>query len=78
MARRLRVRISTYHNWENGWGRIGVDDALNLARMTGATLDYIYAGVEKNLPKELFDYVTSPESEEEESEFESGSDKKRS
>lgn len=44
---------TTYAMWENGQQRIPTDEAVKIVAKTGATLDYIYLGVESTLPKSL-------------------------
>src|SRR5215217_1655460 len=43
-ARQLGVSKQLWNHWEQGQGRPGVDHAVELADLTGATLDYIYTG----------------------------------
>lgn len=52
-ARRCGIGVSNWNNAESGYNRIGVDTALAVCRRTGITLDYIYRGIEANLPRAL-------------------------
>jgi hypothetical protein len=59
MARRLRIDPKRYHVWEAGKGLIPVPQAIELRRLTGATLDYIYLGEMGALSAKLSEQLTS-------------------
>lgn len=52
-ASAMGIERSRYANWENGTGKIPVDQAIKLKNLTGVTLDYIYTGDASALPLEL-------------------------
>lgn len=41
------------NNYEHGRRRIGIDEALKIAGKTGASLDWIYRGMDHTLPMHL-------------------------
>ena len=53
MAKMIGVSQSRYSNWENGIGVPPVELALEICKLTGATLDYIYIGNRSSLPMHL-------------------------
>jgi transcriptional regulator with XRE-family HTH domain len=53
MARRSGMTVQSWHNAESGYNRIGLDSALQVVALTGATLDWIYRGVRSGLPRAL-------------------------
>jgi transcriptional regulator with XRE-family HTH domain len=52
-ARLCGIGVSAWNNLETGDSRIGIDNAMALARRTGASLDYIYFGDPRGLPHAL-------------------------
>ena len=60
-ARQVGVTKQLWNHWERGHGRPSVDDALALADLTGATLDFIYTGRRYGISAELKDYLLSQE-----------------
>jgi len=52
-ARQCDIGIAAWHNLERGDNRIGIDNAMRVARRTGASLDYIYFGQAAGLPHAL-------------------------
>jgi DNA-binding XRE family transcriptional regulator len=61
MAKRLKIDPKRYHVWEAGKGLIPVHQAIELRRLTGATLDYIYLGEMGALSTKLSQQLTSEE-----------------
>lgn len=53
MAKMLKIDHKRYHVWEVGKGLIPVPQAIEMRRLTGATLDYIYLGEMGGLSAEL-------------------------
>lgn len=49
-ARHVGTTPQALSNWESGYRRIGIEEAKKLARVTGATLDWLYFGREDYLP----------------------------
>lgn len=45
-------------NYEKGERRPNVDEAIKLAAKTGASLDWIYRGLDHTLPKHLLDRLS--------------------
>jgi len=43
------------YNYENGKRRISLDEVMKIVAKTGASLDYIYRGLEHTLPKHVAD-----------------------
>ena len=57
-ARRLNITPQRLSNWESGTGqRIPLAGAHVVRRVTGATLDWIYYGIEDGLPSGLADLI---------------------
>lgn len=52
-ARACGIGIQAWHNAETGGNRIGVDNAMLVARRTGASLDFIYLDQRAGLPHAL-------------------------
>ena len=50
-----RIRPSRWTEYTQGKRQITVEAAIDLCRITGATLDYIYRGDESGLPKRLIE-----------------------
>lgn len=53
MSRLCGIGRQAWNNAETGDNRLGIDNAMALARRTGASLDYIYFGNARGLPHEL-------------------------
>lgn len=49
-ARHCGAQPNAYTQWTKGKARISLQFALQIARATGATLDYIYLGKTEGLP----------------------------
>jgi transcriptional regulator with XRE-family HTH domain len=56
-ARRLGISYQRLSNWERSTQPLPLSGAQNVRRVTGATLDYLYDGVEGGLPRELADLI---------------------
>lgn len=52
-CRLVKIEQQAWNNYERGARRISLDQALKVCQFTGATLDYIYRGIEASLPYEL-------------------------
>lgn len=63
MARLIGATTNQYNNWETGASRITIDYAMEVCRLTGATMDYIYRGELSALPGPLAAFLLSVESE---------------
>jgi hypothetical protein len=61
MAKRLNIDPKRYHVWEAGKGLIPVPQAIQLHRVSGATLDYIYLGDMGALPVNLAKLLSEKE-----------------
>ena len=53
MARLIGVELKRYNHWERGRGMLPVEQAVEICRVTGANLDYIYLGEMSALPMNL-------------------------
>jgi transcriptional regulator with XRE-family HTH domain len=53
MAQLLGVGKNRYNNWETGDNNIPVPFAVEVCKITGADLDYIYCGDKAGLPFSL-------------------------
>ena len=53
IARIAGVSQQAWNNFEAGRGRIGIDNAMRISRVTGASLDYIYLGDGRLMPAPL-------------------------
>jgi transcriptional regulator with XRE-family HTH domain len=51
----MGIADTAWNNWEKGRRVIPIDAALKLAAKTGASLDYIYRGLDHTLPKHVAD-----------------------
>jgi transcriptional regulator with XRE-family HTH domain len=51
----IGVQDTAWNNWEKGRRVIPIDVALKVSLKTGASLDYIYRGMEHTLPKHVLD-----------------------
>jgi transcriptional regulator with XRE-family HTH domain len=47
------VTITSWNNYERAFRRIDIDNAIKVAKATGAPLDWIYRGVRTALPHDL-------------------------
>ncbi len=56
-ARRMTLGRRTWNNYERGF-RIGLDQALLVCAKTGATLDWIYRGLEGGMPQHLLKQIS--------------------
>lgn len=54
MARLIGCELKRYNHWERGRGQLPVEFAIEIAKLTGANLDYIYLGDMSALPKNLW------------------------
>lgn len=52
-ARLCDISPAAWNNAETGDNRLGLDNAINVSRRTGASLDYIYLGDVAHLPHAL-------------------------
>jgi hypothetical protein len=59
MAKMLKIDHKRYHVWEVGKGLIPVPQAIEMRRLTGASLDYIYLGEMGGLSAELAKQLAS-------------------
>jgi transcriptional regulator with XRE-family HTH domain len=48
---------ASWNNWEKGRTRPGVDNAILLVKLFGLTLDWIFLGDDRRLPRELADEI---------------------
>lgn len=53
LARMCDFGVSAWNNSETGDARIGIDNAIKLRRVTGASLDYIYDDDASKMPHDL-------------------------
>jgi transcriptional regulator with XRE-family HTH domain len=53
IARLCSISAQAWNNAETGDNRIGIDNAMKIAKRTGASLDYIYFGDTRGLPHVL-------------------------
>jgi transcriptional regulator with XRE-family HTH domain len=53
LAYLLRIKGSTWSNYEQGTRRPDIEEAVALANLTGVSLDLIYRGIEAALPSDL-------------------------
>lgn len=47
------IEPQAWNNYERGFRRISIDQALKVCRITGVTLDWIYRGIPSGVPVEL-------------------------
>lgn len=52
------ISKAAWNNAETGDARIGVDNAIQLCQVTGATLDWIFRGIRAGLPTELQEAIS--------------------
>ena len=53
LCRRTGIGPAAWNNAETGDNRMGVDNAMELCRATGVTLDWIFLGHRGGLPQKL-------------------------
>jgi len=53
LCRRVGISPAAWNNAETGDNRLGVDNAMELCKATGVTLDWIYLGHRAGLPQKL-------------------------
>lgn len=65
MARIIGCELKRYNHWERGRGMLPVEFAIEIAKKTGANLDYIYLGEMSALPLNLWTLLstTAPDPE---------------
>lgn len=49
----MGLNYTRYINWESGYRRLLPDDAIQFCERFGVTLDFIYRGIEAQLPHSL-------------------------
>lgn len=57
LCRKADLSRNTYNQWERGHGRPDVHYAMRLCEAFGITLDWIFRGETKGLPRDLADLV---------------------
>lgn len=62
MARLIGATFPQYNNWERGAGQLPVPFAMEICRVTGCTLDYIYRGEMSALPTNLITLLPEAQS----------------
>jgi transcriptional regulator with XRE-family HTH domain len=64
-CRATGITTQALNNYERGRARIAIDEAYKVIRLTGASLDWIYRGLEHTLPtmvqEKLFAYRAGQE-----------------
>ena len=53
LCRRTRISPAAWNNAETGDNRLGIDNAMELCKATGVTLDWIFMGHRGGLPQKL-------------------------
>jgi transcriptional regulator with XRE-family HTH domain len=53
-CRLVRIEQQAWNNYERGRKRISIDQALKVCEFTGVSLDWIYRGIRKDLPHDIF------------------------
>jgi transcriptional regulator with XRE-family HTH domain len=53
-CRIVGIEQQAWNNYERGRRRISLDHALKVVKATGVSLDWIYRGIRKDLPHEIF------------------------
>lgn len=59
------ISDQAWNNYETGRRRISIDEAMKIIMKTGASLDWIYRGLDHTLPKHVADKLAALEKEEE-------------
>lgn len=59
MAELLDIKANKLSNWENGHNGISLAEACRISERTGATLDFIYLGIDFGLPPAINGRVRS-------------------
>lgn len=60
-CRVVGISDGAWNHYEHGRRRIAIDEALKVVTKTGASLDWIYRGLEHTLPKHLADKLHEAE-----------------
>jgi transcriptional regulator with XRE-family HTH domain len=63
-CRRAGISTQLWNNYERGLSRIGIDTAISLQRKFAVPLDWIYLGIEAQLPNAIARKIEELESEE--------------
>lgn len=63
LAQMIGAEFPQYNNWERGAGQLPVTFAMEVCRVTGCTLDYIYRGEMSALPTNLVTLLSTSSSE---------------
>jgi len=63
-ARLCGIGVAAWNNAETGDNRIGLDNAMALRRITGATLDYVFCGDIAAMPHSLMIEIEKLDNEE--------------
>lgn len=58
-ADHMGINYTRYINWETGHRRLLPDDAIQFCERFGVTLDFIYRGIEAQLPHSLMIELSS-------------------
>jgi transcriptional regulator with XRE-family HTH domain len=70
LAAKLGIKKAGYSNWVSRDSTIPIERAIELKRLTGVTLDYLYVGDMACLPRQVAEaieaYLASPSVEDEE------------
>jgi len=53
-CRMVGIEQQAWNNYERGRRRISLDHALKVVKATGVGLDWIYRGIAKDLPQDIF------------------------
>src|SRR5262249_30852518 len=53
-CRMVGIEQQAWNNYERGRRRISLDHALKVVKATGVGLDWIYRGISKDLPQDIF------------------------
>lgn len=62
-ANLLGIAETTWNNFERGKRRISIDEAIKVAAKTGASLDWIYRGLEGTLPLHVVEKLHKADAE---------------
>jgi transcriptional regulator with XRE-family HTH domain len=60
-CRMVGIDQQAWNNYERGRRRISLDHALKVVKATGVGLDWIYRGISKDLPHDIFIGVQAAE-----------------
>ena len=61
-CRIVGIEQQAWNNYERGRRRISLDHALKVVQATGVGLDWIYRGIRKDLPHDIFSGLQALES----------------